>query len=517
MIKKKLLIKDYNTKESLLFVDRGREEAAYANAYVAAAVNSKYKKKIYLLSRFENQNLLEVHKKLGFKNFIDVSFKKNFFNNIILIKSFFILLICLINLKTRGFFWFINHFKIDNVLIGDLIYDTYINSNSNYLNPKIDSFFIKLLFSSIFKTILIKNYILKYNVKIIITGTEHYSYSSGLAIRISTYLKGIRNFMWRSPGIGSYIEIVELNKKTKETGYNSLQDKIIYKRFKKFDISQKKMNKFYNLRKLNKVKTNFYTMDSHRVANSGNGSKFIDQIKKLKKIYPGKVLLFASHRLSDTAHILGITYSFRDYYDQFEKTLSFAFNNDDNNIWIFRAHPYSNLGKAVERKQLISLFKKYKKKNIFFCPVGVPIDSIKNIIDVVVSGRGTVALEFLCEQKSVLLAGIPRYFHRKLGINYLSDKKKYFDILSNLKSIKKPSLENKYLARKILYFYENGLHPKYKIDFKKIKKDKIANNIFNKTMSYQKNKNFNFINYLDTALKKDPYDSIFYSKIREII
>ena len=240
MIKKKLLIKDYNTKESLLFVDRGREEAAYANAYVAAAVNSKYKKKIYLLSRFENQNLLEVHKKLGFKNFIDVSFKKNFFNNIILIKSFFILLICLINLKTRGFFWFINHFKIDNVLIGDLIYDTYINSNSNYLNPKIDFFFIKLLFSAIFKTILIKNYILKYNVKIIITGTEHYSYSSGLAIRISTYLKGIRNFMWRSPGIGSYIEIVELNKKTKETGYNSLQDKIISKRFKKFNISKKK-------------------------------------------------------------------------------------------------------------------------------------------------------------------------------------------------------------------------------------------------------------------------------------
>ena len=80
-----------------------------------------------------------------------------------------------------------------------------------------------------------------------------------------------------------------------------------------------------------------------------------------------------------------------------------------------------------------------------------------------------------------------------------------------------PSLENKYLARKILYFYENGLHPKYKIDFKKIKKDKIANNIFNKTMSYKKNKNFNFIKYLDVVLKKDPYDSVFYSKIREII
>ena len=362
MLKKKFLIKNYNTKESLLFVDRGRDEAACSNAYVAAAVNSKYKKKIYLLSNFKNQNLLQMYKKLGFKNFINTSLKKHFFNNTILIKSFFILIRCLVNLKKRGFFWFINHFKIEKVLVGDLIYDTYINSNANYLNPKIDFFFIKLLFSAIFKTILIKKYILKHKVKIILTGTEHYSYSSGLAIRISTYIEGIRNFMWRSPGVGSYIEIVELNKKTKKTGYNSLQDKIILKRFKKFSISQKKINKFYTLRKVNKAKTNFYTMNSHKVANSGNGTKFINKIRKLKQIYSGKVLLFASHRLSDTAHILGITYSFRDYYDQFEKTLSFAFNNDDNNIWIFRAHPYSNLGKAEERKQLNILFKKYKKK-----------------------------------------------------------------------------------------------------------------------------------------------------------
>ena len=190
MLKKKFLIKNYNTKESLLFVDRGRDEAACSNAYVAAAVNSKYKKKIYLLSNFKNQNLLQMYKKLGFKNFINTSLKKHFFNNTILIKSFFILIRCLVNLKKRGFFWFINHFKIEKVLVGDLIYDTYINSNANYLNPKIDFFFIKLLFSAIFKTILIKKYILKHKVKIILTGTEHYSYSSGLAIRISTYIEG---------------------------------------------------------------------------------------------------------------------------------------------------------------------------------------------------------------------------------------------------------------------------------------------------------------------------------------
>ena len=436
MIKKKFLIKNFNTKDSLLFVDRGREEAVYSNAYIAAAINSKYKKKIYLLSNFKNQKLFEIYKKLGFKNFIDTSLKKNFFNITILVKTVFIILRCLININNKGFFWFINQFKVDKILIGDLVYDTYINSNANYLNPKIDFYFIKLLFSSTYKTMMIKNHILNYNVKVILTGTEHYSYSSGLAIRISTYMRGIRNFMWRSPGIGSYIEIVELNKRSKIIAYNSLQDKIILKRFNNFKIGQNKLNKFYNLRKANKVKTNFYTMNSHKIANSGNGSKFINHIRKLKTIYSGKVLLFASHRLSDTAHILGITYAFRDYYDQFEKTLSFAFNNDEKNIWIFRAHPYSNRGNAIERKQLENLFKKYKKKNIFFCPEGVPIDKIKSITDVVISGRGTVALEFLCDQIPVMVAGIPRYFHQKLGINYFSNEKKYFDILSNLKKLK---------------------------------------------------------------------------------
>ena len=110
-------------------------------------------------------------------------------------KTVFIILRCLININNKGFFWFINQFKVDKILIGDLVYDTYINSNANYLNPKIDFYFIKLLFSSTYKTMMIKNHILNYNVKVILTGTEHYSYSSGLAIRISTYMRGIRNFM----------------------------------------------------------------------------------------------------------------------------------------------------------------------------------------------------------------------------------------------------------------------------------------------------------------------------------
>ena len=43
----KKLIKNYDTKESLLFVDRERKDSAYLFSLCAAAANSKSKKKIY--------------------------------------------------------------------------------------------------------------------------------------------------------------------------------------------------------------------------------------------------------------------------------------------------------------------------------------------------------------------------------------------------------------------------------------------------------------------------------------
>ena len=112
----------------------------------------------------------------------------------------------------------INHFKIQNILIGDLIYDTYIRYNSNYLNPKLDFRFIKLLFVSIFRTLLLIENFRKYNVKFLILGTSHYSFNSGLALRISTYNKKIRSFLYNMPVKKSYLEIIEHDRSTKILG-----------------------------------------------------------------------------------------------------------------------------------------------------------------------------------------------------------------------------------------------------------------------------------------------------------
>ena len=45
------------------------------------------------------------------------------------------------------------------------------------------------------------------------------------------------------------------------------------------------------------------------------------------------------------------------------------------------------------------------------------------------------------------------------------------------------------IAKKILFFYENGMHPKTKIDYKKYCKDKNAKKIFDVMMKKDKIKN----------------------------
>ena len=71
MKKKFNLIKNYQSNDTIFFIDRERVEAAYVNAYLAASINSKYKKKIIVYSDFIYKNkILQLYKKFGFKFFV---------------------------------------------------------------------------------------------------------------------------------------------------------------------------------------------------------------------------------------------------------------------------------------------------------------------------------------------------------------------------------------------------------------------------------------------------------------
>ena len=131
--------------------------------------------------------------------------------------------------------------------------------------------------------------------------------------------------------------------------------------------------------------------------------KLKDIYKKLKinKNDYLRIGLFAPHNFSDANH-MGGKFLFRDYYQQFLKTISFI-QSEKRIFWIIREHPIGFLHgeSGIVQNEL----KKIKSKNIIFCPKDINALDAINVSDIIVTGRGTIALEAAVLGKKPILAG----------------------------------------------------------------------------------------------------------------
>ena len=384
MLKEKKLKKFFSTKynficknnyknENVLMVDRERIDATIINSIISYAVSIKYKSNIIILSDSKKNSLLiKIYKHLGFKKFLmgtnKIQYLKNFF---LTFSSLLIMFWGLINVKLNGFEWLIKNYKIKNIPFGDLIYDTNIRFKHRYINPKLDITFIRFLMNSTFRILLILKYFEQYKIKRVIVGTENYSFNSGIALRIAIFKK-IKNY-YPSRVSDTEIEIGTQDKKKLFLGKDNLSNPSINKNFQNFKPSKYEIDNFYRLRKNQKNKKFIWTLDNFKNANiqSNKGLKFLKKISKMNN----KKILFASHAFSDAAHQKGLIYSFRDFYHQFISTLSYVYENDDKNIWIFRPHPSSKIWN--ENDNFIKDINKFKKKILLFV---LQMSRLKNFI-----------------------------------------------------------------------------------------------------------------------------------------
>ena len=502
--------KNYSNK-NILLIDRERFDATILLSILALALNKKYKMNIIVLSDLKPNNIIiKIYKHLGFKKFLNGVTRLNYLKNFNLyFYSIIISIITIFKIMNGGFAWFIQKFNIKDIPFGDLIYDTNVRFNHRYENPKIDFYFIKLLIKSIFRILLICKYLKKYNIKKLVTSTENYALNSGLAIRIAIYKNIKHYFIGRS--ISGDLEIANLTKKGLFIGHDNIKNNEIYKKFKKFNPNNYKINKFYKDRKIKSNQSFSWTMDSFNNANKKSilGNKFLNKLSNSKN----KKILFAAHAFSDAPHQKGINYTFNDFYNQFEETISFISKNDSNNVWIFRSHPSSRL--FNEQHIFKKIIKKYKMKNIFFCTSGVPIKKLYKICDIVITGSGTVGLEFICEGKPAILAGSSGYSTKNLTPYYAKDKKKYFNFIKNIKKLKKPNKIQILLAKKILFFFESGNYIIKRIESKDVLEDKICKEFFLKKfgMGYSLN---NYLTLSHGILKKDIYKSYVFNQMSNL-
>ena len=181
------VIKNFNSKHKVVLIDRGRFNNAIYGIYLAKILNTKFNLDCVILSdKHKNSDILKFYKSFGFQKFIKIfNYKDVIFTNIITsFLSFFKSIKLFIFSFLKGFEWMINNLKFKNILIGDLIYDTYIRTGHKFLNPSFDLKLFNLFYKTIFRIYKINRILNAKRVKCIIVGTYTYAYNDALSIRI---------------------------------------------------------------------------------------------------------------------------------------------------------------------------------------------------------------------------------------------------------------------------------------------------------------------------------------------
>ena len=456
---KKIIFKKENNFSTLI-IDRGRFLAALQSSLFASIKNKKNSHNVYtLISNPKNEDLINFYKSFGENRIFKL--RSNFIYTIFYtIISLFISLINFVKVKIKGIQWFIENFRVNKIILGDLIYDSHIRFDHKYIsfNPNIS--FFKVLLVSVFKCLMINHFLKKLNVKTIIISQDLMATNGGIAVRLGNK----NNIKVIEPACNykrNHYFIVHTKNNFKygvdNFYYNNLKFNKI--KFNKLRFSEKKINTFLKRRLEGKIEVNYTgiidLMNANKSKKIFNKKDLLNQLKvKNRKI--NKIYLFAPHAFSDAPHGQGKEILFRDYYSHCKETLNFIKNNNfKNSLWIVRPHPTRI--KYGEKKIFNDLFKKEigkKNKQIKLCPDQINTLSLLNICDHVVTLKGTIAIEFASYGKKAITCATTPY--SKMGVTLEANtKSKYFkNIIKTHKGNSFISKKQKKIAQKILYSME---------------------------------------------------------------
>ena len=432
-----------------LIACRSRSDVATRLSYAAKIIKEKknleplviYDKKISD-ECFDIYKLFKIEKIKSYLNFL--SFNQNI---ILIIKSFLYFIFFSIKIYFKGLDWFVDNFKVNQILVGDLIYDRYIRTDFKYLNPKIYSLkFLKLLFFSILKIYIICQIFKKYNISCCLIGSKSYLSMSALLLRVS------KKFKVKTLLIGGGIYKVYNNNYNEEPSKFYIQK--ILKEINKKKLSQE-ANKYFKNRTKGKFSSNtnqvIRSWDEKYWSKFKNNKTFLNRLKNEKKKYK-KTIVFASHSFSENNHYTG-SIIFRDYFQQFVQTIKFA-KKDKNNLWLFKLHPASKT-KYNELDTSLDVLKKNLSQNILICPLRFSHKLLFKYADLIVSSRGTINIEAACYGvPNLITTGAyydgygfsKRVRTKKQYFDYLNKKKKYFNLS---KSLQKKAKEVLYIKRNL--------------------------------------------------------------------
>jgi len=461
-------------------------------ATIARAINDvKNYEPIAIISNnlIKNNEVKKIFNSYGIKNFIDI--KSHRFNIFIILKAAIATLKVYIGFS--NFDMFINY-KLNDIKIGDLIYDTYIKQDNRYSKLELWSLsFFKELMKSHFKFYLYTHFIEKYNFKYIVLSHNCYV-AGGMLARIgskhgskvlasaSTKVKCYHNYndiftsiVTPSKGIIKHIINKHLYKKT---------DELLKERFAGDIDQQGAINAYKNKKKYS--------------------SKELCKKLSLNPSYP--TVFIISHVFSDGPHAYG-NILFRDYYQWFIETIKFI-NNIRNINWVVKPHPGAYAHN--EAGQVEQLVRELKLNNIHLAPSDLSTACVFNISKTIITVAGTVGFEAAAFGIKPIIAGEAPYSDFGIACEP-KNKVEYFSILKNINSISSLNEKEIIIAKSLFYWNFVGSCLNSTI----LPKTSVSPSPDPKIIDEQKIKNYK--NIIENLKNNNPKNDPYYIYIKKMI
>jgi hypothetical protein len=341
--------------------------------------------------------------------------------------------------------------KIENILIGDLVYDTYLKSRYDP-EPTIDlpnDFFFLFLKDFLLYFYFLKNFFDENSVKALVV--SHNVYSLAIPVRIAIS-KNIEVFLLRENRI----------KRLNKVNYLTNSESKYYRKWFKKIPEKKRIDFIIGAKKClldrlsGKYSSHTSYMTKSAFSKNNNYKNVLTTSKNMK-------ILIAPHDFVDAPHIYG-NFTFPDMYQWLKFLVNFSKTSTDD--WYIKVHPrmkgpwsfYQDYTKRV----VLELIK--NSKIIWIEPDTPHNQLIKQGIDCVLTAHGTIAHEYALMNKLVINVNSNNPHHNykfNYHINSIEDyKKKLKEIKTLRKKINKKEIYEFYFMHYI-YVTENCFFKNY--------------------------------------------------------
>jgi calcineurin-like phosphoesterase family protein len=347
----------------------------------------------------------------------------------LLIKSIFFFIINILVYKNE-----ILSYRIGNVLIGDVIYDSILRDENLFtLNFSFFKYKTKIL-KSILYTMIYQRIVTKGRYDLLII--SHLVYDKFLNLARICHINRIPVILYT--GIGLIL-------------YNDFSRPLYYHEIE-FDLGNV-LNNLNNKRLLNDIDNLLYSRINLLTNNPDilrakkeydNNNSYIPVDEMTYK----SIVLIACHVFKDGPHH-SRNHIFDDYFQWLDETLEAAKKNTST-LFIIKEHPSSAYYK--ENGIVDSLLTKHYSSNLVNYKLINDKSSLLNRIDGLITHSGTLGIEYSAIGIPVMLAGKPFYSDFGFTIDFKT-KADYLNYVSNVNGIKKMNRYQIRFAKLIFYSY----------------------------------------------------------------